>query len=385
MVTIAGSTKLWAFNMAEEMEKHGLLDKLLTSYSYSKNTFARKFIRRIDKEKIPLSKIETNLLLAFPIGMIREKAYLWNRLFDRWVAWSLRKSNSKVFIGWSGMSLHSIRAAKKKGMLTILERGSSHIVVQDRILKEEYGKFNIKFSIDSKLIEQEMKEYAEADYIAVPSYFVRDSFIAQGVEEKKIFLNPYGANEFFKPDISSRKQADKFRIVYLGTLSIRKGLIYLFEALKQLKIPQDAFEVLIIGKVEDELTETLSSYKKDNWLVIGHVDHYKLPEILGTCDIAVQPSLEEGLSMVIPQMMACGVPVVITPNTGGQNIIEDGINGFVVPVRDPVAIAGKLEWAFNNPALLKEIKSKASASINREFTWGSYGDRYAAFIKSKLS
>ena len=117
---------------------------------------------------------------------------------------------------------------------------------------------------------------------------------------------------------------------------------------------------------------------------MGHVDYYSLPDYLATCDIGVQPSLEEGLSMVIPQMMACGVPVIITPNTGGENIIQSGSNGLIVPIRDPVAIAEKLEWAFQHPDLLKEMKEKAADSISNEFTWDAYGSRYSAFLKSIL-
>jgi glycosyltransferase involved in cell wall biosynthesis len=381
MVTIAGSTKLWAFEMAEQMEKHGMLDELMTSFAYSKNTFARRFIKRVDKENIPVSKIRTNILLAFPIGVFRTKSYLWNVLFDRWVAWKLRKSNSKIFIGWSGMSLYSIRAAKKRGMITIVERGSSHILTQNAILQEEYKRFNQSFSIRGSLMRREIKEYAEADFIAVPSFFVRDSFLARGVPADKIFLNPYGANKNFKTRAPVQKPNNKFRIIYLGTVSIRKGLIYFFEAIKSLGIPRDAFEVLIVGSVNGEMNETLEKYRQDNWQVIGHIDHYQLPELLATCDVGVQPSLEEGLSMVIPQMMACGVPVIVTPNTGGKNIIEDGQNGFVVAVRDPTAIADKISWLFSHPEEAARMKQRAEESIQDSFTWDAYGVRYEHFIR----
>ncbi len=384
MVTIAGSTKLWAFNLAEELEKHGLLDKLLTTYSYSKNTFARNFIRRVDKENIPLSKIDTNILLALPIGTLRKKSFLWNIIFDRWVAWKLKKSDSKIFIGWSGMCLYSIRAAKKKGMFTIVERGSSHIVIQNKILKEEYKRYGIRFSINHLLIQREIKEYEEADYIAVPSFFVRDSFITQGIPMEKLFLNSYGANEYFRASVNKKETGDKFRIVYLGTLSVRKGLIYFFEALKLLDIPEKSFEVLFVGKVDPEIEKILNSHRVRNWKVMGHVDHYKLPEILGTCDVGVQPSVEEGLSMVIPQMMACGVPVIVTPNTGGENIIEDGRNGFIVPVRNSDAIRDKLMWLYQHPAQHQVMKEQAAASILDRFTWRAYGSRYAEFIQNTV-
>jgi glycosyltransferase involved in cell wall biosynthesis len=233
------------------------------------------------------------------------------------------------------------------------------------------------------VIKMELQEYEEADYIAVPSSFVKESFIKQGVSEQKIFLNPYGANRsFIRKNQTIRSSKEKFRIVYMGTLSIRKGLIYLFQALESLKIPEQQFEVLFLGAIEAEIKSTIAKYRKSNWRFLGHVDYYSLPDYLATCDIGVQPSLEEGLSMVIPQMMACGVPVIITPNTGGQNIIQPDKNGFVVPIRDPAAIAEKLEWAFHHPDLLKEMKEKSSESISNEFTWDAYGNRYAAFLKS---
>lgn len=266
-------------------------------------------------------------------------------------------------------------------MITIVERGSSHILTQNKILQEEYKRFNKEFSINPSLIKQELKEYEEADYIAVPSYFVKDSFIAQGMPEERLFMNPYGANASFYSRLSLIKADNIFRIVYLGTLSIRKGLIYFFEAIKQLRIPPKAFEVLLIGSIAPEMEEMVEKYKQDNWRIIGHIDHYQLPAILGTCDIGVQPSLEEGLSMVIPQMMACGVPVIVTPNTGGQNIIDDGKNGFIAPIRNSEVITEKLTWLFNNPTALNIMKRKAVESIEDSFTWDAYGDRYRDFLR----
>jgi glycosyltransferase involved in cell wall biosynthesis len=382
MVSISASTKLWAFAMAEQFEKRGTLDELITTYAYSKNTVARRFIRRTDREEIPAEKIVTNIYLAILIGKFPSYPHIWNELFDRWAATKL-KPGSSVFIGWSGMSLHSIRRAKELGMITILERGSSHIEIQNNILRDEYARFGKEFSIHSSVITKELLEYVEADYIAVPSTFVKESFITKGIPEQKIFLNPFGANRsFIRKTQAARDTTTKFRILYLGTLSIRKGLIYMFQALSSLQISEQDFEVLFIGSVESEMKSTIAKYKKSNWRFLGHVDYYSLPDWLVKCDIGVQPSLEEGLSMVIPQMMACGVPVIITPNTGGQNIIVNGENGIVVPVRDPAAIAEKLEWAFHNPDLLNEMKGKASDSISNEFTWDAYGNRYASFLKS---
>ena len=381
MVTVSCSGKLHAFALAEQLEKNKLLDSFFTTSAYQKNTYLRKYVKRIDKEEISVNKIHTNIPLAFPIKLMNDKVYIWNNWYDKWVASKISKSNSKVFIGWSGMSLHSIRSAKKKGIKTIVERGSSHILFQDKILKEEYLKFGKDFSVHPVVIEKELKEYEEADYISVPSYFVKNSFIKYGVNEKKLIMNPYGVGSFFKPlDKNQSSINKKFTIVYLGTLSVRKGLIYLFEALNNLQIPEDSYEVLFVGKVDEILRNRINSEKNSNWKFLGHINFYELQSILAVCDVAVHPSLEEGLSMGIPQMMSCGVPVIATTNTGGENIINNGENGFIVPIRDSIAIKEKITYLFNNKTALDIMKRKAIDSVNAGFKWDDYGNRYMEFI-----
>jgi len=386
LVTISCSAKLHAFALAEQLERKGLLDEFDTTFASGKNNWLKKFVRRNDRESIPPEKIHTNTWLAFPVKLWQAKIYYWNNLFDHWVAGRIEKRRSRIFIGWSGMSLHSIRAAKKNGMITILERGSSHILLQHKILQEEYRKFEIEFSVPLAIRQKEMDEYREADFISVPSFFVRDSFLEQGIDPGKLFMNPYGTSTGFS--MTSRtieKDANrKFRILYLGAVSIRKGLIYLFEAISTLNIPEQDYEVWFIGNVEPALKPSIMKYNRPNWTWWGRIDHYELPEYIRQCDVGVQPSLEEGLSMVIPQMMGCGVPLIASTNSGGSNLITDGENGFIVPIRDPAAIAEKIEFIFRHQDLLTGMKDKAGASAKQGFTWNDYGDRYAAFIQKIL-
>ena len=386
MVTVSCIGKFHAFALAEQLERNGMLDELDTTYASGKNSLLKNLVRRIDKENIPAEKIHTNNLLAFPVKFWQSKIYIWNNLFDQWVAGRIKKGTSRVFIGWSGMSLHSIRESKKKGMLTILERGSSHILLQDKILHEEYKKFGILFSVPHQIKEKELAEYKEADFISVPSFFVRDSFLEQGIAPEKLFMNPYGTSTgFSKSNITGdNNQNRKFRILYVGAISIRKGLIYLFEALSRLKIPTEQYEVWFIGDVESVLKSDIRKYNKPNWKWWGRIDHYKLPEYIRQCDIGVQPSLEEGLSMVIPQIMGCGVPVIASTNSGGSNMIQDGVNGFIIPIRDPDMLAEKIEFLYRHPESLAPMKNKAGSAVQEGFTWNDYGDRYAGFLKKHL-
>lgn len=384
MVLISCSGKFHAFALAEQLEKHGLLDELYTSYAYQKNTFLRRFVRREDREIIPVHKIQTNALLAFPLKLMPGSPYKWMDIYDHWVASKIDKTKSKIFIGWSGMSLHSIRESKKNGKITIVERGSSHILYQNRILLEEYRKFGIRFSIDKRIIEKELKEYKEADYISIPSLFVKNSFLREGISESKLILNAYGAGNHFRKQIDLPTSERPFRIVYMGTLSIRKGLLYLFEALKQLSIPLSEYEVWFLGSIDKHLKPIAKKYQQENWRFFGHIEHFQLNQYLLQCDVGVQPSLEEGLSMVIPQLMACGIPVIVTPNSGGENIVSHDKNGFLVPIRDSRAIAEKIGMLFSDRQKLDKMKVMASETIEGGFTWDDYGNRYSEFINKLI-
>lgn len=379
MVTISCSGKFHAFALAEQLEKHHLLSGLYTSYAYQKNNWFRKMAGRVDKENIPVSKIHTAIPLAFPMKLFPANAYLWNHWFDKWVAGRVNKKSGKVLIGWSGMSLEAIRKAKKNGMITIVERGSSHIQYQEEILIEEYGRFGKKFSIDKRVIEKELKEYEEADYISVPSKFAYNSFLGRIADSSKLILNNYGFGSTDK--LSENPVPKKFKILYLGKLSVQKGLIYLFQALASLTIPTDAYEVQFIGAMEAEIEPLAGQYKRPNWIFSGHINHYELPAYLAQCSIGVQPSLQEGLSMVIPQMLSAGIPVIASTNSGGEDVISEGRTGFVVPIRSPEAIAEKITWFYNNPEQLASMRYEAAMGLQNGLSWDDYGNRYVQFLQ----
>lgn len=378
-VIVSCSTKFWAFNLAEELEKYGCLHEFYTTYSSVKNPFFKRFAKRIDSEKITPKKIHTNIILAIGLKLIKNP-FLWNNIFDRWVARKIKKSNADIFIGWSGMSLHSLRAAKKKGMKTILERGSAHIQYQNEILQEEYQSYNIRFSINPKVITKEISEYSEADYIALPSKFSFNSFVDKGINPEKLIINNYGSSsQFFKPSNTGDKQ--KFIIMYFGALMIRKGLKYLFRAIKDLDIPQDKFEVWFVGGIKDELKDHIEKESEKNWVFTGHVQHKNLSNILSKASIAVVPSIEDGFGMVVPQLFSCNIPVIVSENTGSMDLVEEGKNGFVVPIRNAQAIKNKIQFIYNEPKKLIEMKRYIKDNPV-DLSWDAYGNRYVEFLKS---
>ena len=384
VLSIACSGKFHAFALAEQLERHGLLNRLYTAFAQPVNTLARRFVSRIDKEQIPVEKFATLVPVA---AMMRAGVppHLYNEVFDRWVAARLKdEAGFQMFVGWSGMSLRAIGKAKALGRLAVVDRGSSHILHQERILHEEYQRFGIDFGIHPKTKAVELAEYEEADFISIPSLFVKRSFLEYGIAEEKLVMNPYGVSSFFKRDESVwQPQGNQpLRILYVGSLLIRKGLIYLFEALK--KLPPKSYEAWFIGKVDSEMKSTVDKYAQDNWKFFGHVNHYDLARHISACDVAVHPSLQEGLSMVIPQVLTCGVPMIATTNSGGEDVIEEGKTGFIIPIRDPEAIAQRIQQLNEDRKLLESMKTAAAQTTAQDHSWNAYGDRWATWVHTQL-
>lgn len=383
MIKVSCVGKLHSFNLSEQLVKREMLSTIYTSYAYQKNFFFRNFVNRLDKENIPKALIKTNILIAILQKLIRDN-FVVNELFDYWVMIQLKLDNNySILIAWSGMSLNSLRYAKKRGKIVILERGSTHISFQNKILKEEYKKNNIDFEIDPRVMKKEISEYLEADFISIPSSFVKQTFINEGINENKLIVNPYGASSFFKKNnITSQKK--KFRILYLGVISIRKGFDYFYEAIKMLDIEIENFEVWVIGTVAEEMKIKIDKIKENNIFFLGHINHYELPKYISECDIAIQPSIEEGLSMVVLQLLSCGVPVIASYNTGASDLIVDNYNGFVVPCMSSISIKNKIEVLYNDQNLLHDMQMNAETSVKNGFTWEDYGNRYINFISSIL-
>jgi glycosyltransferase involved in cell wall biosynthesis len=288
-----------------------------------------------------------------------------------------KKSDADFFIGFAGVSLESIKIAKSKGMITILERGSSHRRYQQNILKEEYKSTNIPTEIDfsenEEVFVREMQEYRLADYISIPSSFVERTFIEQGFDKSKLLVNPYGVD--LQEFMQIPKKDSVFRIIFAGEGSLRKGYHYLLQAFYELDLSN--CELWHLGSVNGEIKPFLEKYKHKNWILKGHKSQNELYKYYSQGSVCILPSLEEGFAMVQFQAMACGLPLICTTNTGGEDLItKNGEEGFVIPIRDVEAIKIKILFMYKNQALARKMGQKAKEKIEKGFSWNNYGERY---------
>jgi glycosyltransferase involved in cell wall biosynthesis len=378
-VSVAVRQKFHGFQLAQELYDHGCLVKLFTSH-YG------RFLGKDNSLGYDISRenISTNLFNAFQTYGLKDNSFENDDHFGSWVAGKLKDEN--IVVTWGIQALPIIKRAKQLGIKVVLERGSSHAVFQRDILLDEYRSMNISTveldkSFSPKRMERELLEYELADVVSIPSSFVKRSFLENDFVEKKLFVNAYGTDLLNFTCIPHPHKP--FRFIYSGTLSIRKGIHYLLEAFSNLNLPEA--ELWLVGKVEEEIKPCIIKYSAKSIKILKPVPQQQLVELYNQCDVFVICSIEEGLAMVQTQAMACGLPLICTTNTGGDDLIDNGINGFVVPIRQVKILQEKMEFLYLNRDKCKEMGKNALKTIQSDFSWKNYGYRSVAFYKQLIS
>ena len=382
-VIILVGGKFHAFHLAKGLFNKGYLEVMFTSYPKFKI-----------KEKIPAHMIQTiaikeilkKIIDLFAPKKFYAKLNFYNdQLFDILASKQINNYTCDILVGWSGFSLNSFKNLADKKTIKIIERGSCHIKFQHDILKKEYQRLGLKPLLPSEeILSKEIKEYKEADYICVPSKFAKRSFTKKGFKNSKIKVLRLGVDlkKFYPKKIARKKK--QFTIVSSGEVSVRKGSHILIEAFNNLKI-QNA-KLIFVGNIEKGLSNFLNKRKNSNIHFLGKKNEKQLNTIYNMSDIFVLNSLEDGFGMVVPQAMACGLPVITTFNTGASEIIENNKNGFVIKAGDCKSLENKIKKLYFNVTLRNKMSRNSLKKINKNFNWSSYSNSainlYQKILKS---
>ena len=372
-VTISLFGKFHAFYMAKALHNNNYLNKIITSYP-----------KILVNPKLPYKKIKSlffyeilsrllRLLQKFRIISL-DINNLVSNLYSKSAAKNVDMDND-IVVSWSSKSLEIFEKLNNTKTIKILERGSSHALFQREILKEEYkilGLKEPKFLNNSELINKQLKEYDLADYISVPSSFVKKTFTDNGFDKDKIIVINYGIDEVQFKKIENTKKKDKFIVLYVGSTEVRKGIHYLIDAIKLLD--KENIELHIVGEISNFLKSILPN--KKNIKTFGHVKQSELYRYYNNASWLVQPSIEEGQSIVQIQSLFCGTPIIFTKNTGGIDFFKDEIiNGDEVDIRSPKQISEKINHFMLNPEILKKNSDQIIKIANNKLTLKSYGER----------
>ena len=179
---------------------------------------------------------------------------------------------------------------------------------------------------------------------------------------------------------AGKSQNAPLRILFAGALTQRKGLADLFEAMKL--IGPQAVELIVMGS----LIQPLDWYRErfPDFTYEPPRPHREVLRLMQSCDLFTLPSIVEGRALVQQEAMACGLPLMATRNAGASDLIEEGVTGFVVPIRSPQAIAEKISWCAANRS---RISGMGIAARERavQLTWHSYGKRIETAIRELIS
>lgn len=305
-------------------------------------------------------------------------AFLADGLWSRWIP------RCDVYHGWMGLSVACFRAAKRQGAVTLLENAGRHPRHWHMAGVEECRRFGIhprerSTVLPRMLIRRIKKEYELCDRIVVPSNIAYQSFAEFGLADK-VAIVPTGVDtEFFTP-AQAAKPDDKFRVCFVGRVELAKGAGYLLRAWKRLALPNA--ELVLVGSVKPEMNALMREYADTSVRTTGIVPPAVLAEIYRESDLFVFPSVNEGLAQVLLEAMASGLPIVASDYSGGSDLITDGKEGFIVPVRDVDRLVDSILWCYQHRDETRAMGKAARAKIESQFTLDHYSQRQIALYRA---
>ncbi len=301
------------------------------------------------------------------------------RKYHRWIIFarnyildlylSIFMRHCDLYISLGVVYSKSIEVAKREyNAVTILEWGSKHLIEELKACAEadSYPKYGIKRVLD---------QYNMVDYISIPSDHVLRSFLKHGVERAKLLVNPYGVD---MSQFAPTRLSGSYDIIMVGTWSFRKGCDLLTELCATY-----GYSLLHVGGVGD-----IDFPHVSNMTHIDSVDQKELRKYYSQAKVFVLPSRTEGLAMVLVQAIVCGLPIVCSRDTGGEDLkgmLSDGrwiINMqslTVEALREGVEEALSLVAKSQNDS---EVRHYAQNDVDKNLSWRAYGERYDQNIKN---
>lgn len=375
-IAIATAGRFHVLDLAREL---AALGHEVRFYSYVPRKRAERFglPRECHRSLLPFV---WPVLLARRYGPRRWRRrldHVVHQLLNGLVRWKLEPCD--VFICMSGIYLEAAEYARTRyGALVYLERGSRHIESQKSILESLAKKRMPVDTVDGYSMKRELAGYDLADTIVVPSRQAMQSFVEYGVEERKLFRNPYGVDlTMFLP--TPVPESDMPVLLYVGAWSYQKGVDVLVRAWQGLR--QDAC-LLHVGAAGDATMPRDVHFRHHD-----PVPQWELMNCYGQAHLFVLASRQEGLSLVLAQALACGVPVVCTDRTGGEDLkalLPDPSWVKVVPADDPDALAEGIREMLPRALALKGTRDLLGEA-REQLTWAAYGRRYGRELERAVA
>ena len=361
-VNIASAHRFHLLDLARELSEQGIDVKF---YSYVPDKRCQSF-------GLPKECCASFLWVVAPFFVLikifgyREIIVKYrNIVMDYYMSWFMRPCD--VYIALGTVYKQSLPAAKRRfGAKTILEWGSMHIDDQRRILAE----CNVKLQ-DMYFNKRSKEGYQLADYIAIPAEHTRNSFIAHGIPEQKLLVNPYGVDvSMFHPI----KQEKSYDVIMVGNWSRQKGCDLIVDAIRQ-----TGLKFLHVGGLSD----VPFPENDKNFTHVDPVNQPMLINYLNQAKVFLMPTRQDGFGMVFSQALACNLPIIGSPNSGAVDLKSKVLYPeYIYIIKDwtPSSVAETLTKAISEYSTLGD-KIYAGDALS-EMTWEAYGKKYAQNVRA---
>jgi glycosyltransferase involved in cell wall biosynthesis len=376
------------FELARELERRGHLRRVYSTWPWAR--LKREGLAHQKVETFPWLHLPEYLASRAPVDLtwLRDPLGYANAVaFDRWTESQLRRSLRRegpihALIGISGSSLRAGALIQRAGGIFLCDRGSTHQRYQEQLLADEFRRWGVEAPpSDPRDTRREEAIYAACNAITVPSTVAARSFAEMGVPAGKVHVIPYGVRlENFRPTAEPPGGPDaEFAVLFAGSVGLRKGVPYLLEAFARLPYPRKCLR--IVGSVQEDIRAVLPKLPMHNVELLGSIPQAELAGLMSRSHVLVLPSIEEGLALVQAQAMACGCPVICSTNTGGEDLFTDGVEGYIVPIRDPAALSDRLQRLADDPDLQRSMREAALRRVRSIGGWAEYGDRWERLLR----
>lgn len=411
-VLVAHPAQQHSYRLASALSKAGCLYKYATTV-YCKDISLTKAVARVlkggfkakaearrceeldDDQVIQFCEAEGLIkLLAMNIKpfrpLYRRIKYHVSDRFARRVAKYAVRHNVDAVVCYDDCSalLFELLAERAPKVKRILDMSAANVLYMRDIYEKDMElqprfadklKSERKIVWDNKTAENARSEIELANGFIAASEFTKKSLTAYGAREESIVICPYGVDtELFtaKAERDINAYRGPLNFIFVGGAKELKGIAYLLEAFS--RIPKEEAVLTVVGQADLE-SEELSPYL-DKVRFTGQVLHERIPDLLKAADVFVFPSLGDGFSLAVLEAASCGLPLIVSENTGAGELIRDGIEGFVIPIQSSEAIRDRIEWFIQNPNVIKTMGA-AARKMAEQYKW----ERYDQAIKAAFS
>jgi len=394
-------------SVLQVLQREGMLEKYYTTLGLSRvaaarlplpGKFSRQLLRRaydLPPEKISWEPFrEAIRLAALQLrweSLIRHETgcmsvdVVWQAL-DRQVAKTIRRGDEKfrgVYCYEDG-ALDSFRAARERGLTCFYDQpvgyfqSARRIFIEEKELVPAFAATIPGLKDSPRKLERKARELELADVVIAASDFVSDTLLEAGIPRGKIRVVQFGSPDQAPPHTGYSRQGP-LRLLFVGRIGQRKGISYLLDAVP--RFPKADVKLSLLGEFEGP-PSVFAPYAH----LFEHLlprPHQEIFEAMSRHDLFFLPSLFEGQALAVLEAMRCGLPAIVTPNSGAGRVVVDGRSGFVIPIRSSDAIAEKIEYFLKNRAAVEGM-GLAALERARNITWASYEGQIMSIVREGL-